>query len=368
MSSPKKSLHAKKHIKSFSMGVEARDEVSRAIRSSLRQSNLDKRRLINHEDSDESDFSSAVNMNSTMKVSNTPIILSHKSSSEYLSDAYVHSSKSSPEVGVLTDFSSLGEDMSESECSMVSVGNDFPPLPAPMGQSTPLSSRSPFKKISVSPVCNASGNPSALNSVEPQPRTFRPPPIIISEVSDFSTLKGNLIKICGNNLEIKHLLNNTIKINGLSSDTYRSVTKWLNDQPNLSWHSWQLKEDRGFRCVVRGLYHGTTKEEFTEAFATLGHKVRSLTNVLDKKNNRKLNLFFVELESNKNNKDVFEITRLLNQVVKVEPPRAKPVLPQCHRCLDYGHTQAYCHKKPSTGIRTADSRFTCRPPITYATP
>ncbi|KAM8702292.1 hypothetical protein ACLKA7_007634 [Drosophila subpalustris] len=178
MSSPKKSLHAKKHIKSFSMGVEARDEVSRAIRSSLRQSNLDKRRLINHEDSDESDSSSAVNMNSTMKVSNTPIILSHKSSSEYLSDAYVHSSKSSPEVGVLTDFSSLGEDMSESECSMVSVGNDFPPLPAPMGQSTPLSSRSPFKKISVSPVCNASGNPSALNSVEPQPRTFRPPPTI----------------------------------------------------------------------------------------------------------------------------------------------------------------------------------------------
>ncbi|KAL7744730.1 hypothetical protein ACLKA6_017224 [Drosophila palustris] len=66
MSSAKKSLQALKHVKS-SMEVEAREEISRSIRSSLRQSSIDKRRLVNHKDSDESDSSSADIMNSTMK-------------------------------------------------------------------------------------------------------------------------------------------------------------------------------------------------------------------------------------------------------------------------------------------------------------
>uniref|UniRef100_A0A2H8TF72 Nucleic-acid-binding protein from transposon X-element n=1 Tax=Melanaphis sacchari TaxID=742174 RepID=A0A2H8TF72_9HEMI len=53
---------------------------------------------------------------------------------------------------------------------------------------------------------------------------------------------------------------------------------------------------------------------------------------------------FVELFWNDNNKDVHNITSLLNTKVVVEKPhRKKYGPPQCHNCQSLGHTQNFCN-------------------------
>lgn len=54
-------------------------------------------------------------------------------------------------------------------------------------------------------------------------------------------------------------------------------------------------------------------------------------------------MFFIDLKVSQNNKSIFNINRLLNTVVVIEPPRTKREIPQCERCQRFGHTKKYCH-------------------------
>jgi hypothetical protein len=62
------------------------------------------------------------------------------------------------------------------------------------------------------------------------------------------------------------------------------------------------------------------------------------------KNKLGLPLFFVDLNRHDNNNDIFNITSLLNTIVKIKKPhhfRRGPS--QCYNCQDYGHTDNSCH-------------------------
>jgi hypothetical protein len=60
------------------------------------------------------------------------------------------------------------------------------------------------------------------------------------------------------------------------------------------------------------------KKELT----ALGHMPRNVTNVLHRINKKPLSLFFVDLEPNINNKDVFKIDHLYYTKIKIEEPRS----------------------------------------------
>lgn len=53
-------------------------------------------------------------------------------------------------------------------------------------------------------------------------------------------------------------------------------------------------------------------------------------------------MFFVDLEPDPSNKDIFNIKSILNTLVKVEEPHKRRDIPQCLNCQSYGHTRAYC--------------------------
>lgn len=55
-----------------------------------------------------------------------------------------------------------------------------------------------------------------------------------------------------------------------------------------------------------------------------------------------LNLFFVDLEPAKNNKDIFDLKYIHNMKIAVEPPRKSTNIVQCTRCQLYNHTKSYC--------------------------
>ena len=70
-------------------------------------------------------------------------------------------------------------------------------------------------------------------------------------------------------------------------------------------------------------------------------------NIIDVRYRQKkpLNLFYVDLEPAKNNKDIHSLTAIQYKIIYFEPPRtSKHHIPQCTGCQQYGHTQKYCNK------------------------
>ena len=74
-----------------------------------------------------------------------------------------------------------------------------------------------------------------------------------------------------------------------------------------------------------------------------------------------LPLFFIELESNENNKNIYKINKLLNIIITFEPPKTKRDIQQCIRCQAYGHTKNYCFRNPAC-VKCADTHLTSNCP------
>ena len=129
-------------------------------------------------------------------------------------------------------------------------------------------------------------------------------------------------------------------------ETFRKVTRSLKDK-NAAYHTYQLKTDKSYKAVIRELHPKTNTDKISEELAKIGHQVRSINNINKYDTKQPLPLFLVELEPRNNNKDIYDIEKLLNTIVKVEPPRHKKDIPQCIRCQQYGHTKNYCNRTPA---------------------
>jgi hypothetical protein len=115
-------------------------------------------------------------------------------------------------------------------------------------------------------------------------------------------------------------------------------------QQNIYHHTYQLKEERAYRIVIRYLHHSTKTEDIKQELAELRHRTRNIINVHHKATKEPLNLFFVDLEPAHNNKKVYETTGLQNRIVKIEPPHSnKTNIIQCTRCQQHGHTKSHCN-------------------------
>jgi PHP family Zn ribbon phosphoesterase len=85
-------------------------------------------------------------------------------------------------------------------------------------------------------------------------------------------------------------------------------------------------------------------EEIRQELFELGHNARNIINTLNRTTKEALNMFFVDLEPAKNNKDIFNITALQNKIILIQPPRLKKNnLVQCTRCQQHGQTKSYCN-------------------------
>jgi len=58
-----------------------------------------------------------------------------------------------------------------------------------------------------------------------------------------------------------------------------------------------------------------------------------------------LNMFYVELKPENNNKDIYEAIHVLGYIVKFEPSHLKRKISQCINRQRYGHTNGFCNQK-----------------------
>lgn len=76
-------------------------------------------------------------------------------------------------------------------------------------------------------------------------------------------------------------------------------------------------------------------------------------NVLHRQSKAPLPMFFIDLEPDINNPDIFKLSLLCYSKIKVEAPCSRKDTPQCLRCQSYGHTRTYCNHHPRC-VRCSD--------------
>ena len=180
-------------------------------------------------------------------------------------------------------------------------------------------------------------------NTDPQ-RTPKPPPIYVHGVIDYAEMNKTITEVAEEEqFRTKTLASNKIKISCTTPTTYRTIVKHFKEK-NIYFHTYQLKEDRAFRVVLKHLHYTTDIGDIKRELSVHGHTVRNVTNIRHRLTKDPLNLFYVDLEPAPNNKDVYAITAIQNKIILFEPPRTNMGTPQCTRCQHYGHTQRYCNK------------------------
>lgn len=193
--------------------------------------------------------------------------------------------------------------------------------------------------------CNESQTErNTSNTKTTQIKDPKPPPIYIYGVKDYKAMVTNLASVAEEETYFtKALPNNTIKINPQTPDTYRKLIHHIREE-KIVHHTYQIKQERAYRIVIRDLHHSIPLSDITEELEKKGHKVRNIINVRHRMSKEPLPMFFVDLEPQNNNKEIFNLQLLQNCKIRIEPPRNKSNIVQCTRCQDYGHSKTYCTK------------------------
>lgn len=177
-------------------------------------------------------------------------------------------------------------------------------------------------------------------------RSIKPPPIYV-DANIIDPLIELLNHTAGTeNYTIKQIKLDQVKIQTNAPETFRKVTQALR-QKNAAYHTYQLKTEKSYKAVIRGLHPRTSITNIKAELTKLGHEVRTVNNMTKFDTKQPLPLFLIELEPRNNNKEIFNINKILNTIVNIEPPRHKKDIPQCIRCQQYGHTKNYCNRAPA---------------------
>ena len=173
----------------------------------------------------------------------------------------------------------------------------------------------------------------------------KPPPIFLHGVLNFTEMMKSLTEVVEEQFYTKSLANNVIKIVCLTPDTYRKIVTHCKER-NIYYHTYQLKEERAFRVVLKHFHHSSNLDDIKQELSSLGHVVQNIINVKHRLTKEPLNIFYIDIEPATNNKDIYTIKAIQNKIIQFEPPYSnKHHIPQCMRCQHYGHTRKYCKAK-----------------------
>ena len=103
-----------------------------------------------------------------------------------------------------------------------------------------------------------------------------PPPIIIDDVIDIQTMIKSIERdISKEDYKLK-INNDHVKILSTNPDAYRKLTKLLKTL-NENFHTYQLKQERPFRVVLRNIHHSANLDKLKLELLKHGHEVTLAT-------------------------------------------------------------------------------------------
>ena len=101
----------------------------------------------------------------------------------------------------------------------------------------------------------------------------------------------------------KALPNVTVNIKVNTFDSYRRLIKRLQDD-KIVHHTYQVREERAYRMVLRNLHHSIPPNEIQTELETLGHTVHNVLNIRHRVKKESLPLYSVDLEPHDNKKSI----------------------------------------------------------------
>lgn len=232
--------------------------------------------------------------------------------------------------------------------------------------------RKPDQPVSVfspnpfEPLANIEPRTDTVDPEQDQP-VEKPPPIYVHNVTNINVAIREFRIIEPETFRYT-ALNNKVKLNFTTIDGYRKAIDYLSKQ-KAEYHTFQLKGDRAFRVVIRGLHHTSDVDDIKNELKTLGYEPTQILPVLHPVTKNPLPLFFVDLKQSSKNAEIYNVTRLYHAVVKIEPPRPKRSVIQCMKCQEFGHSKNYCMKQEKCvrceGLHstTACPKPTSAPPV-----
>lgn len=233
-----------------------------------------------------------------------------------------------------------------------------------------IAARDNKAKRQASPNSSATATKRSSFPVIAQKAQPKPPPIVLRDIISINELLLCIEEVCSlSNLQVKSSMGESLRIYADDSDTYRKIVRQL-EEMKIEFHSYQLKEDKPFRVVVRRLHYSQIHTQIAAELKNLGHSVLTIHNPISKKTGERMNLFFINIEAKDNNKKILEVRALCHQLVRIETARKSQDLVQCRRCQEFGHTAKYCRRpfrcvscgkdhKSSECTRSKDELATC---------
>ncbi|KAL4085156.1 hypothetical protein QTP88_027448 [Uroleucon formosanum] len=145
-------------------------------------------------------------------------------------------------------------------------------------------------------------------------------------VQTFSTSVANAILFCMNDLKLDNFqgADATIEfclIQTSNPEAYRTLVHYLRNE-KAEFHTFQLKEDKPMRIVIRNLHPSTSTEMLKNE---LEHRLYEPTD---------------------HSKEIFKLESILHAKIKIEEPHKPKIISLCQNCQAYGHTKAYCGYSP----------------------
>lgn len=182
-------------------------------------------------------------------------------------------------------------------------------------------------------------NPMETNNT--RNKNYLPLLIFVKGIYNFTNLCSELVELIG--VDQFYCKSSTDRFKIMKTDTgaYRTLVHFLREQ-KAKFHTFQLKEDKLTRIIIRNLHPTTSTELIKTELEVRIFEVRQVTSVLHKINKYPLPLFFVDPEPTVKSNEIYKLTPLLYTKIKIEEPYKSKVIFQYINCQDYGYTKSYC--------------------------
>ncbi|KAL4113853.1 hypothetical protein QTP88_017414 [Uroleucon formosanum] len=146
-----------------------------------------------------------------------------------------------------------------------------------------------------------------------------PPPIFVRGVINYLDLCTALIELIGVDNFFCKTSADRLKIQTSNSESYRALIHFLKEQ-EAEFHTYQLKQDKPLRVVIRNLHPTTNVDTIKEELKVRLFEIRRVTNVLHKVTKIPIPLFFVDLELSIKSAEIFHLSSLYIRKSKSKSP------------------------------------------------
>lgn len=172
-----------------------------------------------------------------------------------------------------------------------------------------------------------------------------PPPLFVSEEGNPIVFKKSVIDTLVNNSKIHVINKSQVKLVVQSKEDYTVLFEYFKNN-NIKFHTYQQKDNRNIRRVIKGLSIDFPVETIKQVFEL--HEniiVKNLVQIRHPITKNLLPIFKIEFEPRPNISQTLKNIKIINDfIIKLEFPQKSSKVIQCKKCLSLGHSQNFCHR------------------------